>query len=537
MRAIIAEAFLLAIYPQIAAVALIVGIIAWFLRLQIDKKFKIRSLPFDMPITIFVVLGAISVFMSPVGNFDLFYNYCEIMGIFILTYLLVGQNIRTTEQVKKLMYAIAVTALLVAAGGFFQFFFGFDTSEIKFTDIDNFGGYTRIISTFENPSVLAGYLDIIICLALGILAKFGTTKQKLIILAAIVFFVLCLALTYSRGAFLSIAAIFLIYGVLYDWRILIFFAGGTAILLYADTIFFEKVLSVFTTNDLSNGLRVGIWVSTISMIADHPFIGIGWGAYQFIYPQYDYYFLDMNEKIYHAHNLYLQMAAEVGIAGALAFFWYFFGTMFEALKLNTSERYLKMKTTAGEIAKRAKESTFKQKFDEEFVKTFAESKFLQRLAHIKSMFIIRMSELTHQIFDKTEKAKTKSETKKVEKKSEPELVHHDELKFDGKTKKSDDEKNDEDKIDVQKFAADVEVLEDKITDTEETATPDEKFVEGVRIGIGLAFLSIALNGLSVDSLFNLPIAIFMWMLGALAAAINEGLDEKLTKNQKLLINF
>ncbi len=512
MRAIIAETFLLVIFPQIAAAAVIVGIIAWFLRLQIDKKFKIRTLPFDMPITIFVILGAISVLMSPERSFDLFYNYCGVMGVFILTYLLVGQNIRTNEQVKILMKAVAAAAIMVVVVGFFQYFFGFDTSEVKLTVIDPFGGYAGIFSTFENPSVLAVYLDIIICLALGMSANLGTAKQKLIILAAIVIFALCLTFTYSGGAFLSIAVIFLIYGVFYDWRILIFFAAGTSILLYNNSIFLERVLSFFAADDLSNGLRIGIWVSTISMIADHPFIGIGWGAYQFIYPQYDYYCLGMKETIHHAHNLYLQMAAEVGIAGALAFFWYFFGTMFSALNLDSNEGYNKIKNAAGEIAQRAKGATFKQKFNEELVKTFAESKFLQSLAQIKSMFILRMSELTHQIFDKAEKSQNKIES---EKKSEPELVHHDEMKFDAKTKKSDDKKSDDDKMDIQKFSEVISLFENK------TDTADKKFVEGIRLGIGLAFLSIALNGLSVDSLFNIQISIFMWILGALAASIEE----------------
>ena len=503
---------MLAFNPYIAAAVAVFGIIAWFLRLQIDQKFKLRSLPFDTPITIFVMLGAISVFMSPVSSFDLFYNYCGIMGVFILTYLLVGQNIRTTEQVKNLVKSIFAAAVIVMAVGFFQYFFGVDTSEMKVTDIDPFSGYTRIFATFENPSALAGYLDVIICLALGLLAKYGTVKQKLILLAGIVFLTICLAMTYSRGAFLAIAAIFLIYGILYDWRILIFFATGTAILLYNNTVLLDRVLSVFMTNDLSNDLRVGIWVSTISMIADHPFIGIGWGAYQFTYPQYDYYFLDFKETIYHAHNLYLNTAAEVGIVGALAYFWYFFGTMFSALNLNVGERYFKVKMTAGEIAKRAKENTFKQKFDAEFVKVFAESDFLQSLAKIKSMFILRFSELINQIFDKAEKTKTKRA-----KKSEPELVHHEELKFGEKTKKKDDKKSDDD-IDIQKFAENVTLFEDKKSDK------DAQFIEGVKIGIGLAFLAIALNGLSVDSLFNAPIAILMWILGALAGAIEVNTD-------------
>ena len=513
MRAIWAEIFLLAIFPQFTAAAVLVGVIAWFLRLQIDKDFKLRSLPFDMPITIFVILGAISVFMSPVRNFDLIYNYCEIMGIFILSYLLIGQNIRTTAQVQSLTTAIAVTAALVVFGGFFQYFFGVDTSEIKITDIDALSGmYTRIFSTFETPNALAGFLDVIICLALGLLAKFGTTKQKLIILAAIVLLTLCLAMTYSRGAFLAITAIFVIYGIFYDLRILIFFMAGAAILLYENTILLERVLSVFTENDPVNGLRIGIWVSTISMIADHPFIGIGWGAYQFIYPQYNYYLVDTTQTIYHAHNLFLQTAAEVGIAGALAYFWYFFGTMFLAWNLNANERYSKMKTAAGRIAQRAKDSTFKQKFDEELVKTFAESKFLQNLAQIKSMFILRASETINQIFDKVSRAEKKSKSNtqvKTEKKSEAELVHHEEMKFDANNKKTDDKNSDDDKFDVQKFAEDT------------TAESDAQFVDGIRLGIGLAFLSMALNGLSDDLLFNVPSAIFMWILGALAAAIEE----------------
>ena len=515
IRAIAAEAFLLAIKPEFAAAAVLVGIVAWFFRLQIDKKFKMRSLPFDVPITIFVILGAVSVFMSPARNFELVYNYCGIVGIFILTYLLVGQNIRTTEHVKILAKSLAVSAVIVVAVGYFQYIFGVDMSEMKWNDLDAFPETRTIIfSTFENPNVLAGYLNVMICLALGFLAKFGTRKQKFILLAAIIILVACLTMTYSRGAFLAIAAIFVVYGLLYDWRILTMFALGTAILLYSDITFLERILAVFTgTSDSSSGIRIGVWVSTIAMIADHPFVGIGWGAYQFIYPQYNYYLVDATQTIYHAHNLYLQTAAEVGIAGALAYFWYFFGTMFMALALNSNERYAKMKNTAGEIAKRAKESTFKKKFDEELVKTVSESKFLQEVAQSKSMLMLRMAELIHQIFDKfSPPPEKKTKTKTSKKKSESELVHHEELTL---NKKSEDEKSDDDKIDIQKFAEDEELFE-----TEQTKT-DRNFIAGIKLGIGLAFLAMALEGISDDLLFNIPSSMLMWMLGALVAAINE----------------
>ncbi len=53
-----------------------------------------------------------------------------------------------------------------------------------------------------------------------------------------------------------------------------------------------------------------------------------------------------------------------------------------------------------------------------------------------------------------------------------------------------------------------------------TKIDDKKFLEGFRLGIGLAFLSMALNGLTDHLLFNIPSAMLMWLLGALGAAIN-----------------
>ena len=52
-----------------------------------------------------------------------------------------------------------------------------------------------------------------------------------------------------------------------------------------------------------------------------------------------------------------------------------------------------------------------------------------------------------------------------------------------------------------------------------TKLDDRKFIDGIKLGIGLAFLSMALNGLTDDLLFNIPSAMLMWQLGALGAAI------------------
>ena len=327
MRAILAEAFLIALWPAGATAALAIGIVFWMRRLQVDPEFHFRHLPFDVPISLFVIISAVSVLASPDRAFS-FYNYYNLVGVYALTYLLIGQNIRSRFEVKKLIGALAVSALLVVLYGFYQYLFGIDTGEMRWVDGEAFPELrTRVFSTWENPNILAGYLDAAICVALGIFAKTSGRPRKLFLACSMALMALCLAMTYARGACFAMLLIFVIYGVLRDKRILIACLAGGVFLLLADPTLYERMISVFTKVDTSSEMRWAIWESTIAMIEDHPFFGIGWGAFWMVYPSYDFYLQGADVKLVHAHNVYLNYAAEIGIAGALAFFWYFFGTL------------------------------------------------------------------------------------------------------------------------------------------------------------------------------------------------------------------
>ena len=65
-----------------------------------------------------------------------------------------------------------------------------------------------------------------------------------------------------------------------------------------------------------------------------------------------------------------------------------------------------------------------------------------------------------------------------------------------------------------------------------TAINDKNFLEGFKFGIGLAFLSMALNGFTDDLLFNIPSSMLMWLLGALGAAINLIPEEDLNSKKR-----
>ena len=521
LYAILTEAFFLALSPTVAAAAIMVGIITWFLRIQIDSKYKIRSLPFDVPVAIFLLIGALSVFLSSARSFELIYNYCTLVGIYALTYFIVGQSVRTPAQVKQIVQALGASAIPVVLWGFFQFIFGIDAADVKWTDPDAFPELKkRVFSTLENPNVLAGYLDILICLALGFLAKVESRSQKLILICAIILLVACLTVTYSRGAFLTLVIIFVIYSLLKDRRLLILFVAVTGLIAYSDTTFMNRILSTFAMSDSSEGVRVGIWVSTSAMISDHPFAGIGWGAYQFVYPQYNYYIADPNITIYHAHNIYLNYAAEVGIVGALAFFWYFFGTMFISFGLN--------------------EYNLRKWLSERADRIISDSSFANDLADIKNMIKSLLADFSNKIFDLFGSKKPKLKLKKS-RKTYREVIHNEELNFSEHTRKkfADDKKSidetasDEDISDDDIFGDDKDSDKKSAVDWDDLINIDDKnFLEGFKLGIGLAFLSMALNGFTDDLLFNIPSSMLMWLLGALGAAIYLIPDEEIVSRKR-----
>ena len=411
MYAVIAEAFLIPLAPLAAMVALLLGCGAMLLRLRIDRSFRLRRLPYDAPALLFVVIGLLSVAVAPDKAFS-FYNFYHLVPIYALTYLLVGQTLRKTRELQRVAFAMALSAALVILYGFYQFIFGIDISSMKWVDGEAFPELSkRVFSTWENPNILAGYLDIVACIAVGLIGVLQRGWRILAILL-LVATLACLGMTYARGACLVVAVVLAGYGALRDWRILLGIVVIGAGALLVDPVLADRLLSVFTRVDTSSEMRIAFWESTIAMVMDHPFLGIGWGMYFMVYPEYDFYLQGAPVQIVHAHNMYLNYAAEIGIPGALSFLWFFFGSLVLALRVPR-------KTPPWEAVLAAHEHAWKT------------------VADVRAAL--------------------------------------------GRWRR-------------------------------------RRFVEGLSTGLGLAFISVALNGLTDHLLFNIPSSMLLWMLAAMTAA-------------------
>lgn len=330
-RAILAETFLIALFPEAAKIALLIGLLLYLVKLK-RYGWYFRRHSFDLPVAVFAVLGAASIAVSPNPAFS-FYNYYNLVGVYLLTYLLVTQNVTERNQVRKMIQFLAAAAFFVVLYGFYQYVFGIDTSAMRWVDGEAFPELRkRVFSTWENPNILAGYLDAMICLAFGFFIRLQERLWRGLLFTGMVLLAICLAMTYARGACFTLAVVLLGYGILRDRRVLAgcIVVGGA--LLFFDSTLSERLFSVFTKVDTSSEMRMALWESTVAMIQEHPFLGIGWGAYWMVYPEYDFYLNGADVMIVHAHNMYLNYAAEIGLAGAAAFLWYFFGTMWRSFR-------------------------------------------------------------------------------------------------------------------------------------------------------------------------------------------------------------
>lgn len=81
---------------------------------------------------------------------------------------------------------------------------------------------------------------------------------------------------------------------------------------------FGLLLSRLDLGSSSKTERIHIWTGTWQMFRDHPWVGVGMGAFSAVYPQYRIP-QAREPNVWHAHNLFLHLLAETGVVGLLAF--------------------------------------------------------------------------------------------------------------------------------------------------------------------------------------------------------------------------
>jgi putative inorganic carbon (HCO3(-)) transporter len=172
--------------------------------------------------------------------------------------------------------------------------------------------FTILVSDPVNPNVLAG--------SLVILLPFAITMLKLFLFGGTVIMMVLLVLTQSRGGWMAFGVMLVVLSI-FRWRfgwVALIFGFGVSILLI-QLLGTKTLLELLLASNTLGGIdgRIEVWSRALLIINDFAWTGIGIGLFGDIADSMYPFIHFLPGMIFHAHNLFLQIAVDLGIPGVI----------------------------------------------------------------------------------------------------------------------------------------------------------------------------------------------------------------------------
>lgn len=303
----------------ILAIMVVISAISYTLKLMVGKR-SIRFRVVDVSVVIFSGLITLGGVITSGGEGSL---RSAIMYALLLTmYFLVVNLMNTKEWLERCHSAIAIPAGIVSAVGIL----GYTAVNMptKWIDTGMFADIeSRAVATFDNPNMLATYLVLTAPFIWTYLVRKETSRSgKVIAVIGTLLSTACMVLTWSRGGWLGMivaAMIFLLSNSKYTLKYFILLGASSPLwigLLPSNVT--NRFASIGNLADSSSYYRLYTWKGTLRMLSEYYLGGIGVGdsAFSRIYPLYAYV---GTEVTVHSHNLFLELAVELGVMGLIIF--------------------------------------------------------------------------------------------------------------------------------------------------------------------------------------------------------------------------
>ncbi len=318
----------------IRAVLMFLPAVLWIYAMILRKEKLFIKNQLTVPWAIFIVFVGLSLFTSV----DLKYSVRELFGTIVnfLLFCLFLNNIKDMKQVNRIILSLLLASLVQGAYSTIHFF----ASHRSLLD------YISYEHGFEVDHKY--YSTFLITVLPFILYKIMTSRRELrfAFIGLLMLNLFMLLASQQRGAWVAAIVEIIIFFWYVNRKILFLVFGMTAvvfIILPSDVLYhgkkgidFEATASRINENSINP--RIGIWKFSLNEIASHPFTGFGIGRRNFIKK----YIQFQNTETWHAHNIFLELALELGVQGLLAFIFLVYvliRTSWEGLKKTTGESY------------------------------------------------------------------------------------------------------------------------------------------------------------------------------------------------------
>lgn len=285
------------------AIGLTLGLITWLVSVVYRKKFRdIITSKIGIFIVIFILVMIIRTIIShiDINSLD---GLRKILGC-IVFFFIVSCGIKTEQQLRKIISILVIATTTAAIYGILQYFTG-----LNLTGLEKVKAFDRVQGTLCANS-LGGIFGMILPVSFSL----GLFYKKKFYWVCFSIITICLALTFTRGAWLgSIIAISFII-LIHNKKLLLPLVIILLIVFFLWPQGHMRIVNTFKKD--SELTRRNMWQIAFKMAKEKFFLGYGLQSFSEVF---DASTLSTEKGHSHCHNIYLGLAAETGILGLLSF--------------------------------------------------------------------------------------------------------------------------------------------------------------------------------------------------------------------------
>jgi O-antigen ligase len=198
----------------------------------------------------------------------------------------------------------------------------------------------RISASFVNPNNYASFALILLCFGFFSFEREIHPWRKTIILTLLIVLLMTLALSFSRGIFVALLAVFAVLFLKHRPSRVI--SGILLALVLISGIMIALRFRMY--EDPLRYYRLKIWKSSIQGVFDSPYLGVGLGMLEYQSNRFNFpadTYVGRYAKIARsADNQYIQVIAETGFLGFFAFVFWWIGLAISIRKFSHRFFYL-----------------------------------------------------------------------------------------------------------------------------------------------------------------------------------------------------
>ncbi len=308
--------FFLPFSKSAAEIGISTSLILWILRkFPWDERFPYQAV-LTLPYALFLFFTFVSLIHVPPAGLPIAlrgaFKWVKYLGIFFMGFEL----FQDARRQKRFIFIFILSMTLASLNGLYQASAGQDL--VKHYSITAPDRYLRIKSSFSSPNDFAAFLVLAVPVSFFLWVKEKKWSVKSLCLALVfILFGVLLILTLSRAAFFGLFISIILCLILHKKIAAAIIALGIPLIFNLSFVLRENFLRSFNLRDITIIERLRFWKTTLRMIREHPFLGNGVNMFLQKFPE----FASSSEKVFgYAHNCLLQMWAEIGLFGVLAFF-------------------------------------------------------------------------------------------------------------------------------------------------------------------------------------------------------------------------